>query len=110
MGPNTYLEGIWKTRVGEFRKPSNSHCFGQISHDDPAESESVRCNQPKAQGKIIEGWMVIRGDRRKPPCISHLFTWMSQEVSKWLVNGCKWVITYLYMGYIGVITHLLTIY
>ncbi len=30
-------------------------------------------------------------------------TWMSQE-------GSKWVITYLYMGYIGVITHLLTIY
>ncbi len=28
---------------------------------------------------------------------------MSQEVSKWLM-------TYLYMGYIGVITHLLTIY
>ena len=34
-------------------------------------------------------------------------TWMSQEVSKWLV---LMVITYLYMGYLGVITHLLTIY
>ena len=39
-----------------------------------------------------------RGDFRKLEG-----TWMSPEVS-------KWVITYLYLGYISVINHLLTIY
>ena len=35
--------------------------------------------------------------------------WMSQEVSKWIYSS-KWVTPYFDMGYIGVITHLLTIY
>ena len=36
-------------------------------------------------------------------------TWMSQEVSKWLVNGLQPTYKWGKMGYIGVITHLPTI-
>ena len=46
---------------------------------------------------------------------SKVFIWglrarMSLEVSNWLVNGCKWVITPICSIYKEVITHLLTIY